>query len=131
MGNLSNKVAIITGSGQGIGQGIAERFAHDGASIVVDYIGASDGAQKTLAAIEAAGAKGLIVQADITNPDDRVKLIDAAIQAFGTLDILVNNAGMEKKADFWEVAEADYDKVMSVNLKGPFFSHAGFCQQAA
>ena len=121
MGNLSNKVAIVTGSGQGIGQGIAERFARDGARVVVDYIGNPEGADETLRAIEAAGSQGVVVQADITRAEDRVKLVDAAISSFGTVDILVNNAGMEKKADFWEVAEADYDKVMDVNLKGPFF----------
>ena len=121
MPNLTNKVAIITGSGQGIGQGIAERFARDGAKIVVDYIGAPDGAQKTLAAVEAAGSQGVIVQADVTKAEDREKLVAAAISSFGTVDILVNNAGMERKADFWSVPEADYDTVMGVNLKGPFF----------
>jgi len=121
MASLANKVAIITGSGQGIGQGIAERFARDGAKVVVDYIGDPSGAQATLKAIEAAGSQGVIVDADITKADDRQKLIEAAVSSFGTLDVLVNNAGMEKKADFWEVAEEDYDKVMGINLKGPFF----------
>jgi glucose 1-dehydrogenase len=121
MANLANKVAIITGSGSGIGQGIAERFARDGAKVVVDYIGSEQGAQETLTAIQVAGSQGVIVQADITKAEDRSKLVDAAISNFGALDILVNNAGMEKKADFWEVAEADYDKVMDVTLKGPFF----------
>jgi glucose 1-dehydrogenase len=121
MANLTNKVAIITGSGQGIGQGIAERFARDGAKVVVDYIGDPGGAQDTLKCIEAAGSQGIIVDADITSAPDRAKLIEAAFTSFGTLDILVNNAGMEKKADFWDVAEADYDKVMNVNLKGPYF----------
>lgn len=121
MGKLSNKVAIITGSGQGIGQGIAERFAQDGAKIVIDYIGAADGAQDTLKAVQSAGSEGILVLADITSAADRQKLIDAAISAYGTIDILVNNAGMEKKADFWEVSEADYDKVLAVNLRGPFF----------
>ena len=121
MGKLGNKVAIITGSGQGIGQGIAERFAQDGAKVVIDYIGSADGAEETLKAVQAAGSEGIMVQADITSPDDRQKLIHAAVTAYGTIDILVNNAGMEKKASFWEVSEADYDKVLAVNLRGPFF----------
>jgi glucose 1-dehydrogenase len=121
MSSLGNKVAVITGSGQGIGRGIAERFARDGAKVVVDYIGNADGANETLKAIEAAGSQGVIVQADITKAEDREKLIETAVSKFGTIDILVNNAGMEKKAAFWDVPEADYDKVMDVNLKGPFF----------
>jgi glucose 1-dehydrogenase len=71
--------------------------------------------------IEAAGSQGVMVDADITKPEDRQRLVETAVSTFGTIDILVNNAGMEKRADFWEVAEADYDKVMGVNLKGPFF----------
>jgi len=126
MANLSNKVAIVTGSGQGIGQGIAERFARDGANVVVDYIGDPTGAEETVKAIQAAGAKGIAVEADITLSDDRVKLIEAATSAFGTVDILVNNAGMEKKAAFWEVQEADYDKVLDVNLKSAFFLTQAF-----
>lgn len=97
MPNLTNKVAIITGSGQGIGQGIAERFARDGAKILVDSIGPPDGARKTLAAIEAAGSQGVIVQADITVAEDREKLVAAAICSFCTIEVLVNNAGMERK----------------------------------
>lgn len=121
MSELKGKVAIITGSGSGIGQGIAKRFAHDGAKVVVDYLGSADGANETLKLIEEAGAEGIIVQADITKAADRESLLDATISKFGTIDVLVNNAGMEKKAAFWEVAEADYDKVMDVNLKAPFF----------
>ena len=131
MGKLSNKVAIITGSGQGIGQGIAERFAQDGAKVVIDYIGAADGAQETLKSVQAAGSEGIIVQADVTSPEDRKKLVEAAVTAYGTVDILVNNAGLEKKAAFWEVSEADYDKVLGVNLRGTFLPDTGLREQAA
>jgi glucose 1-dehydrogenase len=126
MGNLINKVAIITGSGQGIGRGIAQRFARDGAKIVVDYVGSASGADDTLKAIEACGSQGVVVQADVTKAEDRAKLIDAAISTFGSLDILVNNAGLERRADFWDVSEADYDLVMGVNLKGPYFLTQSF-----
>lgn len=121
MSDLKGKVAIITGSGSGIGQGIAQRFARDGAKVVVDYLGSADGADETLKAIQAAGSEGIIVQADITKSADRESLVNAAISKFGAVDILVNNAGMEKKAAFWDVAEEDYQKVLDVNLKGPFF----------
>jgi glucose 1-dehydrogenase len=126
LSDLKGKVAIITGAGSGIGQGIAKRFARDGAKVVVDYLGSADGADETLKTIEAAGSEGIIVQADITKAEDRDSLINAALSKFGVVDILVNNAGMEKKAAFWDVAEDDYQKVLDVNLKGPFFLTQAF-----
>ena len=126
---LDGKVALITGSSSGIGQGIAKKFAEEGASVVIDYIGHSDGADATLAMVKEAGSKGIILQADITKMDEIRKLVDAAYENFGALDILVNNAGMEKKAPFTEVQEADYDRVMDVNMKGPFFLTQYFVQK--
>jgi glucose 1-dehydrogenase len=121
MGALSGHTAIITGSSSGIGQGIAERLAKDGANIVIDYRGRSDGADETLKRVQAAGAQGIIVQADVSQLDQLQHLVDQAWEHFGGCDILVNNAGVEKKADFWDVAEQDYDLVLGVNLKGVFF----------
>jgi glucose 1-dehydrogenase len=126
---LDGKVALITGSSSGIGQGIAKKFAGEGASVVIDYIGRSNGADATLAMVKEAGSKGIILQADITKMDEIRKLVDAAYENFGALDILVNNAGMEKKAPFTEVQEADYDRVMDVNMKGPFFLTQYFVQK--
>ena len=121
MPSLSGKVAIVTGASSGIGQGIATRLARDGAKIIVDYVGTSEGAQQTRSAIQAEGGDAEIVEADVTRTDDIRKLVDEAWNRFGSADILINNAGMEHKADFWDTAEADYDKVMAVNLRGPFF----------
>ncbi len=121
MQGLAGKVAIVTGAGTGIGQGIAERLGAEGAKIIVDYIGDPAGAEETLSAIERAGGEGEIVQADVTKSSDIHDLIDTAWQRFGSADILVNNAGVEHKADFWDTTEADYDRVLNVNLRGPFF----------
>src|SRR6202000_1051791 len=129
MTRLKNRIAVVTGSSSGIGQGIAVRFAQEGARVVVNYIGHPDGAEQTLAAIQKAGGQGIICQADVTSMEDIRKLIDVAWQTYGGCDILVNNAGMEKEADFWEVTEADYDKVLAVNLKGPFFLTQYFVQK--
>lgn len=129
MGLLDNKVALITGSSSGIGQGIAKTFAEEGAKVVIDYIGHAEGANETLGMVKAAGSDGITVQADVTNMADVRKLVDAAYSKFGALEILVNNAGMEKKAGFTEVQEADYDKVMAVNLRGPFFLTQYFVQK--
>jgi glucose 1-dehydrogenase len=129
MTRLKDRVAVVTGSSSGIGQGIAVRFAQEGARVVVDYVGHAEGADQTLDAIQKAGGQAVVCQADITSMQDVRKLIDTAWQTYGGCDILVNNAGMEKKADFWEVTEGDYDKVLAVNLKGPFFLSQYFVQK--
>jgi glucose 1-dehydrogenase len=125
---LEGQVALVTGSSQGIGQAIAVRLAQEGANIVIDYRSHMEGAQETLAKVEAAGTKGHIVQADLGVVSEVRKLIAEGIQQFGKLDILVNNAGIEKNASFWEVTEADYDSVVNVNLKGVFFATQAFVQ---
>ncbi len=129
MQRLNGRVALVTGSSSGIGQGIAKRFAEEGASVIIDYVGPSAGAEETLRMVEAAGAKGLIVEADVSRCDAIELLIEKSWSTFGSLDILVNNAGMEKKAEFWDVKEAEYDRVMNVNLKGAFFLAQSFVRR--
>jgi glucose 1-dehydrogenase len=128
-GRLEGKVAIITGSGSGIGQAIAERFASEGADCVIDYRDAHDGPDQTIAAIQAAGGKAIAVQADVTSLTDTKNLVDQAYAQLGRCDILVNNAGIEKHAAFCDVTEADYDAVMDVNLKGAFFLAQAFVRR--
>lgn len=129
MGLLAGKTAIITGSSQGIGQGIAERLAQEGAHVVIDYIGAPESANATLKAVTDAGGKGIIAEADVSQVAAVRSLVDQAWKAFGSADILVNNAGMEHKSDFCETTEADYDRILGVNLKGPFFLAQAFVQR--
>lgn len=124
---LEGKVALVTGSSQGIGQAIAVHLAQAGADIVIDYRSHPDGAKETLAKVEAAGRKGHIVQADLSLMSDIQKIVSAGIQHFGKLDILVNDAGIDgKNADFWNITEADYDAVLNLNLKGTFFTTQAF-----
>src|ERR1700730_1311197 len=120
--NLQGKVALVTGSSQGIGQAIAERLAQEGANIVIDYRTHDEGANETRRLVEAAGAKGVVVKADLSSVPQIEFLIDSGVKAFGRIDILVNNAGIEKRKDFWEVTEEEYDAVMAVNLRGVFFA---------
>src|ERR1700694_5405192 len=117
MHRLKGRVAIVTGASSGIGQGIAKRLGCEGAKVIVDYVGAPDGAEEAEQAIEQAGGECKIVRADVTNMDDVRCLIDIAWKHFGTADILVNNAGMEKKSAFWDTSETDYDRIMAVNLR--------------
>ena len=119
---LAGKTALITGSSRGIGRGIALRFAQDGANVVINYVGSRQAAEDALADVENAGARGVLLQADVSSTAEVSQLIDDAAAAFGALDILVNNAGIEKHAPFWDISEADYDRVMAVNVKGAFFA---------
>lgn len=129
MKGLSGKVAIVTGAGTGIGQGIATRLGAEGAKVVIDYVGDQSGAVETQRAVEKAGGKAEIVLADVTKMSDINTLVDAAWKTFGAADILVNNAGVEHKSDFWDTPESDYDKVMAVNLRGPFFLTQAFVRR--
>jgi glucose 1-dehydrogenase len=129
---LAGKVALVTGSSQGIGQAIAIRLAQEGANVAINYRSNPEGARETVSQVEASGgqcftalcpqSQGYAVQGDIGMVEEAKRAIADTIAHFGRLDILVNNAGIEKHAPFWEVTEADYDAVMNVNLKGAFFA---------
>jgi len=128
-GRLEGKVAIVTGSGSGIGQVIAERLAQEGANLVVDYRDHVEAAKETVSKIEAASGKSIMVKADISQLGDGQNLVEQAWQQLGSCDILVNNAGIEKYAPFLEVREQDYDAVLDVNLKGAFFLTQAFVRK--
>ncbi len=119
---LQGKVALVTGSAQGIGRAIVERFAREGADVVVNYRSGPAMADEVVQAARAVGVRAVAIQADVAQVGDVRRLVEQAAAEMGRLDILVNNAGVETHAPFWDVAEADYDKVLGVNLKGPFFA---------
>ena len=129
MSRLEGKIALVTGSSQGIGQGVAVRLAQEGAKIVVNYHSHPEGADDTLKQIHDAGSEGIAIQADLGQTAEIDSLIQQSLAKYGQIDILVNNAGLEKRAPFWEVTEADYDLVLEVNLKGVFFTTQAFVKQ--
>ncbi len=129
MQSLQGKVAIVTGGGSGIGQGIARRLGCEGAKVVIDYVGSETGAEQTEQQIEECGGHGEIVRADVTSLSDVRCLVDTAWERWGSADILVNNAGMEIRSDFWDTSEEEYDRVMAVNLRGPFFLTQAFVRR--
>uniref|UniRef100_Q025J4 Short-chain dehydrogenase/reductase SDR n=1 Tax=Solibacter usitatus (strain Ellin6076) TaxID=234267 RepID=Q025J4_SOLUE len=125
---LSGKTALVTGSDQGIGQGIALRLAEEGADVVVNYRKNRDGAETTRAQIEKLGRRTASIQADVGQVADARRLVEESVAALGGLDILVNNAGIEKNASFVDVTEEDYNAVIAVNMSGPFFSTQTFAR---
>jgi len=127
---LAGKSALVTGSSSGIGAGIAVRLAREGANVAINYRGDLKGAQQTLAQVEAAGTRGIILQADVSKVAEVERLVSEAFEHLGTLDVLVNNAGMEKQQAFVDVDEASYDRVLDVNLKGVFFATQAFARAA-
>jgi len=122
MGKLNGKVALVTGASRGIGKGIAERLAKDGASIVVNYTRNADEARKVVAGIEAMGVKAVAVQADVGKVSDVRRLFQETEKAFGQLDILINNAGIFWAKPMADVTEDEYDQIFAINTKGQFFA---------
>ena len=118
---LEGKVAAITGGNQGIGLGIAQRFIQEGAAVAICYRSDTASAERIAERLRSDGAKAITIQADISKLADGQRFISGTVSQLGGLDILVNNAGVEKRANFWDVTEADYDFVLDVNLKGLFF----------
>jgi len=116
---VKDKIAVVTGAGQGIGAAICKRLASEGAKLVLVDINA-DCLQDLSQELTANGTEVLSVAADISKKDQVTDMIGQAREAFGTVDILVNNAGIIRDGYLAKLSEDDWDKVLEVNLKGPF-----------
>ena len=123
---LAGKVAAITGGSQGIGLAIAQRFAEEGADVSFCYRSNKAGADEAVTNIAKTGRKVAGFQYDVSSVNDGQKFIADTAAQFGKIDILVNNAGLERRADFWDATETDFDAVLNVNLKGLFFITQAF-----
>ena len=126
---LSGKCAIVTGSAVGVGRATALALAKRGANVVVNYSRSEEEARDTVAQVEALGAKALLVRADVSNDAEVRAMIAAAVDAFGGVNVLVNNAGTTAFVNFADLegmTEELWDRILAVNLKGPFF-----CARAA
>lgn len=117
---LDGKTALVTGASRGIGRAIALRLAAEGASVAINYAGNTAKAEETKAAIEAAGGKVALFQADVSDSAQVEQMVAAVTEAFGTIDILVNNAGITRDGLLMRMKEEDFDAVLDTNLKGIF-----------
>lgn len=119
---LKDKVSIVTGAGSGFGAGIAERFAGEGAKVIVNDVN-EEGGRNTASVIEAAGGRAYFVAGDVSKSGDVKVLVAAAIEQFGGLDIMVNNAGItHRNGPMLEVSEEVFDKVYAVNVKSLYLA---------
>ncbi len=118
--DLEGKVALITGAGSGIGYAIAECFAKEGASVVVNYLGHADDAKKLAGTLSQGDRRSIAVEADVSNQDQVNAMVQQVVEQLGTIDILVNNAGIESPAPLLDVTEENWDKMLAVDLKGAF-----------
>ncbi len=121
-GRLAGKVAVITGGSRGIGRALALGFAKEGAAVFFCYVGAAQAAAEVAAEIEAAGGRAGCMRADVVNRAEVRALFAATVEKFGRIDILINNAGINQRCFFEELTDEDWDRVLGVNLKGPFIA---------
>ena len=119
MGNLQGKVAVVSGSGRGIGREIALKLAAEGASVVVNDLDAEP-ATETIAAIEAAGGEAVACVGSVTDGDFGERFVQTAVDAFGGLDIIVNNAGYTWDSVIQKMTDEQWDAILDVHLKAPF-----------
>jgi NAD(P)-dependent dehydrogenase (short-subunit alcohol dehydrogenase family) len=115
---LTGKTAIVTGASSGIGREAAERFGEEGANVVVADVAVDDG-RETVDRIESAGGTATFVETDVSDAEDVEAMVQAAVDTYGSLDVAHNNAGIEGGDErLAEVAEADWDQLIDINLKG-------------
>src|SRR5215510_11029202 len=116
-------VSLVTGAGRGIGRGIAIELARLGHAVVINFAGNASAAEECLQMVREAGGDGITVRADVSSSQDRERLVEEALAAYGRIELLVNNAGVAPnvRADILEAGEESFDRLISTNLKGPYF----------
>ena len=117
---LEGKVALVTGGSRGIGKAIALKLAREGARVVVNYVNGAKEAAIVVEEIKSYGGEAMQIMADVSKKNQVNKMISDVIESYGGIDILVNNAGILIPTNLMETSEEEWDKVMAVNLKGPF-----------
>jgi glucose 1-dehydrogenase len=126
---LKDKTIIVTGGNSGIGEAIVLAAAAEGANLVVDYVAHPEETADLIDRVEQAGGRAVGIQADVSRSDDLHAMVRKAVEAFGRLDVLVNNAGIENRTSLLETSEADFERIMAINLKSAFFGSQAAAKQ--
>jgi glucose 1-dehydrogenase len=119
--SLTGKVAIVTGGNSGIGKAIVLALAKGGAKVVIDYVVDPASTEALEAQVAALGSASIGVDADVSKVADLQRLIDGTVKEYGRVDVMVNNAGVETRTSILDTTEAQYEKVLDINLKSAFF----------
>ena len=127
---LKGKKALVTGASRGIGRGIAEVFADEGADVAVNYVHSSKQAEEVAKSLQAKGRKAIVVQGDVAKRADVEAMIDKAWKELGGIDILVNNAGIETIVPFLELTDDQWTQLVDINLRGAWMCSQVFCRRA-
>ena len=130
MVKLKGKVALITGASRGIGRGIAEVFAEEGADVAVNYVASAAQAEEVAAWIRCKGRRAITVKGDVANRGDVEAMIDRTWDELGPIDILVNNAGIETIVPFLDLTDEQWTRLTDVNLRGEWLCSQVFCRRA-
>ena len=126
---LKDKSIVVTGGNSGIGEAIVLAAAAEGANVVIDYVSHPEETTALIARVEAAGGRAVGVQADVSRVADLNTLVQTAVDTYGRLDVLINNAGIETRTSLLDTSEADFDTVVSVNMKSAFFGTQAAARQ--
>ena len=118
---LDGKVALVTGSGRGIGSAMATELARRGAKVVVNYANSSEGANQVVDEIKKHGGEAIAIKANVGNVDETIKMFDEAVEHYGQLDIVCSNSGVVSFGHLKDVTEEEFDRVFKVNTRGQFF----------
>jgi NAD(P)-dependent dehydrogenase (short-subunit alcohol dehydrogenase family) len=127
---LRNKVALITGASQGIGKGIAEVFAEEGADVAINHIGSCEQACAVASWVKSKGRRALVVEGDVRERDQVEAMFDRVEKELGPVDVLVNNAGIETIVPFLELTDEQWNDVVNINLRGEWLGCQVFCRRA-
>ncbi len=126
---LAQKTIVVTGGNSGIGEAIVVAAAAEGANVVIDYVAHPEETTSLIAKVEAAGGHAVGVQADVSQAADMHRMIETAVSTYGRLDVLINNAGIETRTSLLDTTEADFEKVMAINMKSAFFGTQAAAKQ--